>query len=73
MRVINIDNESKRAAAHPRIEKVHGHPWAQVQTLDGEHQISVSIGRLLYDEEGSPYLLAFQGAEEKRLYLRAAR
>lgn len=50
-------------------EKVHGHEWATVATIDGEKSISVSIGRLLYDEEGRAYLLAFDGDEERRLYL----
>ena len=51
------------------IEIGNGHQWATVTTNDSAHGVSVSIGSLLYDDEGRAYLLAFQGETELRLYV----
>ena len=55
----------------PEIEYAHQHPWATVKTLDGEHEVSVSLTNLLYDEEGNIYLLVHKHPfQELRLYIK---
>lgn len=53
----------------PVIEYANNHPWALVSTPDGQESISVSIGRLSFDEDGRAYVFAFVGDCERRMYL----
>ena len=64
-----IEDYAELDTLSAQISYVHEHPWATVQTLDGSHAVQVSISRLLYDEDGKAYLLAFKEEEEKRLYI----
>ena len=48
------------------------HQWLKVSAKKGEREgdsLQVCVNKLHYDEDGDLYLLAFEGAYEKRLYL----
>ena len=55
----------------PEIHYAHEHPWATVKSPDGEHEVSVCLTSLLYDEEGGIYLLVHEHPfKERRLYIK---
>ena len=72
--VVGAETLPQQKKIEPALKYYHECPWAVVKTRDGEHSLEVSLTNLHYSEDGKPYLLAYQGAEESgpqelRLYL----
>lgn len=49
-------------------DQPHDCTWVVVATTDKSVTVNVAVGNLYWDQDGDPYLLAFEGERELRMY-----